>query len=364
MASEPTERGSTGFDDTLTSGPPLYRTAGPPAARRSMLPRKLSELLAFLRVGQISRYARRAAGLRVSRPEDFVLPLSVAEAGRLAAIAAAVRGPSPRPAIFIHGVLPRSGTNFLSDALALHADVHLNPGRLWEYPLLYVTQGSVALQEEFVSMYGPNREVMERYEILGYLASAWLATLQAQSGDCRMLLKSPHVQGINLFRHVFPDDVLLLCLRDGRDVIQSSLKTFGRWMPQSKGFVQLAWEWRYGTEAILTFEPGGVNAYPRAMVVRYEQLVENPEGTMDAVLRHAGLDPARYDLAALHRLPIRGSSAIPSEQGERWLPQDRPEGFRPIGRWQSDWSVGWKRRFKAIAGETLIRAGYATDLDW
>lgn len=325
---------------------------------------RLRELLAFLRVGQLPRYARRLLGLRASRPEDFLVPLTPREAARLAGIASAVRGTPQRPAIFIHGVLPRSGTNFLADALALHPDVHLNPGHLWEFPLLYVTPGSLALEHELVSMFRLNREVIERYELLGYLASAWIADLQRRSGERRMVLKSPHVQAINLFRHVFPDDILLLCLRDGRDVIQSSLKTFGEWRPQSKSFTQLAWEWRHGTEAILTFEAGGANAHPRAKVVRYEQLVEKPEETMRAVLRHAGLDPARYDFAALARLPVRGSSALPSEEGSRWLlPQDRPAEFQPVGRWQ-DWSAGRRRRFKAIAGEALVRAGYEADPGW
>ena len=326
---------------------------------------RLRELLAFLRLGQLPRYARRLLGLRVSRPEDFLVPLTPRQAARLAEIAEVVRGAARRPAIFIHGVLPRTGTNFLADALALHPDVHLNPGHLWEFPLLYVTPGASALENELVSMFRLNREVIERYEPLGYLASAWMADLQRRSGERRMVLKSPHVQAINLFRHVFPDDVLLLCLRDGRDVIQSSLRTFGTGRLRSKSFGQLAWEWRHGTEAILTFEAGGPHAHPRTGIVRYERLVEHPEETMRVVLLHAGLDPARYDFAALARLPVRGSSEMADDEGRRWLrPQDRPAAFRPVGRWQGDWSAGRRRRFKAIAGEALVRAGYATDLDW
>lgn len=350
-----------GGDEMATAHPADSRDHGAAAGASG----RLRELLAFLRVAQLPRYGRRLLGLRTSRPEDFLVPLAPCQSARLAAIAAAVRGATRPPAIFIHGVLPRSGTNFLADALALHPDVHLNPGHLWEFPLLYVAPGSLALEHELVAMFRLNREVIERYELLGYLASGWIADLQRRTGGRRMVLKSPHVQGIGLFRHVFPDDILLLCLRDGRDVIQSSLKTFGRWRPRSKGFTQLAWEWRHATEAILTFEAAGANAYPRAMVVRYEDLVERPEETMCTILRHAGLDPGRYDHAALARLPVRGSSAMPSADAGRWRePQDKPAEFRPVGRWQGDWSAGRRRRFKAIAGEVLVRAGYAADLDW
>ncbi len=360
MASETVREAGAGGDGRIAG-----RLSVDPAGDAATRPfGRLEELLAFLRVGQLPRFARRALGRPVARSEDFAPPLSPAEAARLAEIAALVRGPSPRPAIFIHGVLPRSGTNFLADALALHPDVHLNPGRLWEYPLLYVAPGSMALQHEFLSMYRPNGEVMVRYELLGYLASAWLVALQHEAGARHMLFKSPHVQGIGLFRHLFPNDILLLCLRDGRDVIQSSLKTFGRWSPLSKGFAQLAWEWRHGTEAILTFESAGPNAHPRAVVVRYEALVERPNETMGAVMAHAGLDPARYDFAALSGLPVRGSSAIETAADERWLPQHRPERFEPVGRWRAGWTAGARRRFKAIAGATLVRAGYAADQDW
>ena len=38
--------------------------------------------------------------------------------------------------------------------------------------------------------------------------------------------------------------------------------------------------------------------------------------------------------------------------------------FQPVGRWRKAWSSHKKRRFKAIAGRTLIQAGYAKDDHW
>jgi protein-tyrosine sulfotransferase len=324
----------------------------------------LQQILAYLRVRQLYRYGRRALRLPTSRPEDFLRPLSGSEAGRLLNIAADIRGADGPPAIFIHGVLPRSGTNFLADALALHPEIHIHPGRLWEFPLLYVAPGAAALQQEFLFMFSRNRDVMGRYDFLAYLASGWLASLQKQAGAQRMLFKSPHVQSINLFRHVFPNDVLFLCLRDGRDIIQSSTQTFRCWRPGGKSFSEVAREWRHATEAILTFEPGGENAYPRARVVRYEDLVQQPEATMRAVLDHAGLNPCAYNFAALARLPVRGSSAIRVADDRRWAPHDKPANFQPVGRWKATWSRADKGRFKAIAGRTLIEAGYAADMCW
>ena len=344
--------------------PPLRSPVGSSVPAPKRLSQEVREAFSYLRVRDLYRYVRRAIGLPTARSEDFLLPVSRSEGDRLRTIAADVRGPQPPPALFIHGVLPRSGTNFLADALALHPDVYPHPGRLWEFPLLYVAPGTAALQQEFLFMFRRNSEVMGCYDLLAYLASGWLVALQKEAGRRRMLFKSPHVQNINLFRHIFPGDILFLCLRDGRDIIQSSLQSFRRWGPRSKSFSGLAREWRHGTEAILTFEPGGENAYARAKVVRYEHLVQKPEATMRGVLDHAGLDPGAFDFAALARLPVRGSSEIRGGDDARWTPHDKPADFQPIGRWKAAWSMVEKARFKAIAGRTLIRAGYTTDMCW
>jgi protein-tyrosine sulfotransferase len=324
----------------------------------------LQETLSYARLLQLYRYSRRAVGLPAARQSDFMAKLPPGEPERLRAIATAVRAPAAPPAIFVHGVLPRSGTNFLADTLALHPHVHAHPGRLWEFPLLYVAPGAEALQREFLSMFKPNGEVMGRFDLLAYLASGWLVALQREAGERRLLLKSPHVQNLGLFRHIFPNDTLLLCLRDGRDVIQSSLNTFTRWHLRSKGFAELAREWRYATEAILSFEPGGEHAYDNAKVVRYEALVEHTEAVMRDTLLHSRLDPELFDFEALRRLPVRGSSSLATRDDQRWAPHDKPKDFQPVGRWRKAWSSREKRRFKGIAGAALIQAGYARDDRW
>ena len=323
----------------------------------------LISLIQSLRLDQFPRYAKRLLGLPAARPEDFSVPLTDWERGRLEEIARAVRGPNPKPAVFVHGVLPRSGTNFLSDALELHGDLCAHPGRLWEFPLLYVAPGASALQREFVQMFKRNNEVMGRFDMLAYLASGWMAALQQEAGDQRILLKCPHVQHINLFRHIFPDDILLLCLRDGRDIVQSSKGTFQRGLIGRKVTSELMREWGYATDAILSFEEGGQNAYPNAMVVRYEALVDQPKEVIGQALAHAGLAPERYDFDALSNLPVRGSSALAADDKDRWDQHEKPKDFKPVGRWSS-WSPRERRQFKSLAGATLIRAGYARDDSW
>lgn len=319
------------------------------------------EISHFARLKQLPYLFRRAIGLAAIARSDFLTASDPAEKARLNAIADAVRGAAHRPAVFVHGVLPRSGTNFVADALALHPDLLQNPGRLWEFPLLCTAEGAEALQREFLFMFPANAEVMGRRDMLAYLASGWMKALQESSGEKRMLLKSPHMHAIGLFPEIFPRDVLILVLRDGRDVIRSSEGTFGGRGPMKKRFRTLAHEWREACEAILTFGPGGENACPQATLVRYEDLVRDPEGTMRGLLLHAGLDPELYDFDALKRLPVRGSSTRAAEAG--WTPVEKTGDFDPLGRWK-DWPVAKKARFKDIAGETLKRAGYERDDAW
>ena len=54
------------------------------------------------------------------------------------------------------------------------------------------------------------------------------------------------------------------------------------WRLRSKSLRELAREWRYATEAILTFEPGGASAYDGAKVVRYEALRPFTRGEPDS----------------------------------------------------------------------------------
>ncbi len=319
----------------------------------------IRSILSFARLEQLPTLIRRAIGTGHVAREDYLPVLGADERSRLRAIADAVRGPGCRPAVFVHGVLPRSGTNFVADALALHPDLHQNPGRLWEFPLLHVARGAEALQREFRFMFKPNAEVMGRFDMLAYMASGWLKALQEPLGDKRMLFKDPHVRNIGLFPDLFPRDVLILVLRDGRDVVRSSEGTFGG--PLRKDFRLLAEEWNAGCEAIMSFAPGGENAWPGAKVLWYEDLVRDPERTMRDLLAHARLDPERYDFEALKSLPVRGSSEAAAAAG--WTPKQKTADFNPLGRWR-DWPAPKRARFKAIAGGGLKRAGYETGDDW
>jgi protein-tyrosine sulfotransferase len=320
----------------------------------------------FFRLAQSGQYLRRLIGLPVWQPEDFLFDLAPETQARLAAIARRVRGPAYRPAIFVNGVLPRSGTNFIANALALHPDVAGFPRDIHEFPLLEIAPGGAALQHEWLSLYPANAALVQPFEVFGYLASGWLADLQADAPDRQLLFKSPHVRQIALFRALLPRDKLVLCLRDGRDIIASTVATFERGLlgkgfrergVMRKTFRQLVAEWRLATEAVLAFAPGGPRADRHTVVVRYEDVVQDPQGQILQILPKLGLDPARFPVDALKRLPVFGSSTSRTNGEQSWEPVKREAGFNPIGRFEC-WPEHRKRAFLHLAGDVLARAGY------
>lgn len=312
-------------------------------------------LLSTVRLGDVSRLAFRVAGAQYLSEDDFHPALSVEEGARLAALARRARGEGPAP-ILVLGVMPRSGTNAIRDALALHLDVHADPGRLYEFPLLHAADAAAAFMDEFHAYFPRNAEVTSRYDALAMLAGAWLRELQTEAGDKRILLKSPHVQNLSLAPYIFPDARIVLCLRDGRDVVDSSLKTFSRRSLSRKTFAQLAMEWKLSAEAILR----ATRSEPLAQMVtlaRFEDLQEDPDALIGALLSGTGLDAGAYDTEAFKALPVRGSSRSNASKDERWQPQEKSADFKPVDRWRS-WSDKRKARFDRIAGATLEDAGY------
>jgi protein-tyrosine sulfotransferase len=238
----------------------------------------------------------------------------------------------------------------------LHGAVSAFPRGLFEFPLVELAPGARALQHEWLAHFPGNGRLVEEFELFGYLASGWLAALQAEAPNRRLLMKSPHVRQIGIFRAALPRDKLVLCLRDGRDVIASTLATFEGGLLR-KSFRQLVMEWRLATEAVLAFAPGGPRENGNTVVVRYEDMVEQPRQVLRQILPMLDLDPADYPFDELDRLPVYGSSTSREQGRQSWQPVTRQASFKPIGRFAS-WPEHRKRLFDQLAGEVLQRAGY------
>ena len=316
----------------------------------------MRDKLSNMRLSQTGRLLKRLFGLQYLRPDDFMPHISPQQADRITELSRQARGDAP-PAILVLGVMPRSGTNFVRDLLALHPDIHADPESVYEFPLLHAAEGARAFMTEFFSYFPRNSETLSEWDGLALLAGAWLGHWQSMAGDRHILLKCPHVQNLGLAPYVFPDAKIFLCVRDGRDVIDSTMRTFPRFSLKRKTFSQLASEWRLGTEAICTFAEDGPNTNPNIMLVRYEDVVAEPEKSVSSFLAHAGLDPETYPIDRVTMMPVRGSSRSTAANDERWQPEAKTADFNPVQRW-ANWSNAKKTRFARLAGPTLKVAGY------
>lgn len=272
--------------------------------------------------------------------------------------------------VFIHGVLPRSGTNYLSRALRCHPDLCASPRGLWEFPHLKKSDALLSYARSMAR--SPKLPNLEEPELLRMIGDAWLAyASEGLPAGRRLVLKEPSVQNLDRFFRFFPHAFLVVLMRDGRDIACSSLKTrfaspapfdwrhprtYIRRSRSPLGELALRWSEASRVVRALMDEPVGRG---RARVVRYEDLVEDPEGELRRILEFLELPADRLALDALAALDVRGSSFVGNREGELdWDGRtSTPEEFEPVGRWRS-WSGREIRAFESIAGPELRHWSY------
>jgi protein-tyrosine sulfotransferase len=258
--------------------------------------------------------------------------------------------------IFILGIMPRSGTNYLRNLICLHPacapsrtpiseDFFLEPSDLL---LAYTWQ----VRKRWDPMWGVfDDELMRRFsESLG---DGLISFLWKDRGR-RLVAKTPSVQHIERFFTLFPRARLLILVRDGRSVVQSCMSTFG-WE-----FDRAAQSWAAASDEIRRFQSKTRRPTDRYLLVRYEDLLDDPRGSLSGILRFLALDEDAYDFEAAARLPVRGSSFYygPGRGSVHWEPVERGPDFDPRQRWR-DWPPGLHERFEWLAGEQLRFFGYA-----
>jgi protein-tyrosine sulfotransferase len=256
--------------------------------------------------------------------------------------------------IFVHGIMPRSGTNFLWDLLLLHPDCAPARDPVREDLFLDHSGHLTAFVEAVQAAWDPR---------WGSFTPDIPARLQAALGDGlvsflwadrsrRLVSKSPSVRHLGRFFAFYPEARLLILIRDGRSVVQSSMDTFG-W-----DFDRACRAWAAAADEIRRFQKSAAAHADRWRLVRYEDLVDNTEGELRPILAFLGLDATRYDLEAARDLPVRGSSAFGRQGGEvHWAPVAKDPTFVPKERWRS-WPTEQLDRFDWLAGDQLRGLGY------
>ena len=278
--------------------------------------------------------------------------------------------PSP---LVIRGIMPRSGTVFLGECLALHPAVDAYPNDIWEFTPCRTMPALHAYLDRIPHPRHTDRVKPE--EVLKHMGEGWLSYLyQYADRSKRLLLKYPSVEALSDFMALWPTARIVAIVRDGRDVVASglkagfvapppfrlSVKSSWRRLVQPSDFTVLCQRYSAAVDRLLAFERQlNSQTASRYLRVRFEDLHGETEATVRHVLEWADLDPDAYDWAALSALPVKGSSylrdkteSIDFEQGRQ-----KTNTFNPVGRWQT-WSKRHKGIFEREAGNALRELGY------
>ena len=255
-------------------------------------------------------------------------------------------------AIFLLGIMPRSGTNFVHKLITLHPDC----GERTEIPedRLLIPADQLATYAARVAggwKRSWNVPDAERELLLRSLGDGLIGFLAASVKERFVVTKTPSVHNIELFPDLFPSAPLLVLVRDGRAVADSAARTFG-WSP---GHAMR--RWAEAARAIIAFDASrsGTDTY---LLVRYEDLVRDLDQSLPPVLEWCGLDPERYPFAKAREVPLLGSSVYRGGQREvHWQPVDRPRDFAARIPW-SRWSRSLHEEFTLVAGAEMRSLGY------
>jgi hypothetical protein len=259
--------------------------------------------------------------------------------------------------VFILGIHGRSGTNFLFQLLGLHPDV-VTPRHPGE-DFLVAGLSHLAAYEEAVARrwegrWGdPAAKVADlRQGLKEGLCQFLLPTQSLESHHRVVATKTPSTENLHLFPRFFPQGKLLIITRDGRDLVESGVRS-GFW-PYEVGFQ----EWKASAKRILAFQ----QAQPASSFfqVKYEDLLHHLQETLPPLLQYCELDPVRYDFTQAMSLPVFGSSTFRGQSEDlNWTPQAKSETFQPTQRWQA-WSPELRDRYHWVCGRLAQELGYGS----
>lgn len=264
-----------------------------------------------------------------------------------------------KPSIIIHGIMPRSGTVYLGELLRLHPSLFAYPNEIWEFPFLQQSGHVLKVEEEFLWAHEQNFGKIGEYDFLPLYGSSLIGYLhQYTPKDKQVVLKVPSVQYLSLFYALFPHENLIILIRDGRDIVHSTVKTW----PQIR-FWMVCLRWRRAARVVLACQKAFAKQGKKFMVAQFEEAVLEPEEFIRRACSLFDLPVEDYPFDRIQEIPTRGSSSIHQRESITWQPKEKPPDFQPIGHWKS-WGPYRRFIFKNIAGKELIELGYEDDLQW
>ena len=261
---------------------------------------------------------------------------------------------SPKSPIFILGIMPRSGTNFLFDLLQIHPECG-RPGPISEDFLLRYVEPLIQYGQSVSShwYHAWHVDAQLKRSLYGYLGSGLVSFLTSLCEKERLVTKTPSVENLQYYSEVFPLGHLIILVRDGRAVVESGIKSFG-W-----SFETSVQKWTEAAQSILAFRESAQKTSLKYLIIKYEDLTDNVEEELTRILKFLDLDAQSYNFEAAANLPVRGSSIHRGKASSavHWNPIEKPSDFHSKPRWEH-WSRYQHERFSWLAGSSMQGLGY------
>ena len=250
--------------------------------------------------------------------------------------------------IYITSPTQRSGTNFLSLLLKLHEELEMPDSKFApDEHFLYSFTGKL---NEFIStlisywgywIKDNNLKQEIHNQMLSYLGDGMLKYLSNYINPGKtLLLKTPDANDLEYFPYLFPNGKAIILLRDGRDTVESFVKSFsGKW-----AFKKMCCRWSKRVHYIYELmDRENSNNYFK--IVKYEELVVRPGAVLKDILEFLYLDEEKYLWNEVSNTPVIGSSSIADNGEDFWEPKKRNSDFNPVGKWER-WDKRRKQTFK------------------
>lgn len=271
--------------------------------------------------------------------------------------------PAEAPPVMIVGVMNRCGTNFLADVLRCHRDLELPTFAPEDYLLRYADRLDAYAHHTTQHWAArPPGDTDHAKRLLARIGESLLDHLREQiTPGKRLLLKTPRAIGLERAARMLPTAKLVLMIRDGRDVVESAARSF----PYA-GHGEWARRWADGARRILDFTERQApdEAGRRWVLVSYRELFEDPVSVARRCIAFVDADENALDVEAIRALGVRGSStARGGKAAVHFSPVERPEDFRPLGRW-TNWSMARRLQIELRLGRELRQLGYTRDALW
>ncbi len=254
--------------------------------------------------------------------------------------------------VFIVGINPRSGTNYLYQLLASHPECVMSNHHGEDFIL-----NGIDKYLEFydkVTYRWKKEWYNDREDLRKALESGINKYLDPVSSPAKLMItKTPDPTNAPLFLKAFTQGYLIVITRNGQDLVESYTTSFNR------RFEDVVRGWVRGARIIDTIkkDPEMLNS-GRVIFLKYEDLYQHNKQEMTRLMEFLQLDVAKYDFVKSQNFDVIGSSTFKGESAEvTWVPIPKDPTFNPLNRFEG-WSKFKHYRFNWLAGKYSKAMGY------